>query len=88
MLLKMWGLGLWRNEHSYFIDNWCRFDFFIVMASWVDFMLTILPLAPGLYLKLAPWNADGIQVSCFLQYHLRFNYDATKYDIILSLPHA
>ena len=36
MLLKMWGLGLWRNERSYLVDNWCRFDLLVVIASWVD----------------------------------------------------
>ena len=42
MILKMWGLGLWRNEQSYFRDTWCRFDFFVVVLSWLDLALLLL----------------------------------------------
>ena len=36
MVLKMWGFGLWRDQDSYLMDNWCRFDLFVVLAAWVD----------------------------------------------------
>ena len=52
MLLKMWGLGLWRNEQSYFMDGWCRFDFLCVVASWLDLVLLLL----GLLMPSAPWR--------------------------------
>lgn len=43
MLLKMWGLGLWRNERSYLVDNWCRFDLLVVIAAWVDVVFMVIP---------------------------------------------
>jgi hypothetical protein len=47
MLLKMWGLGLWRNDRSYLVDNWCRFDLLVVIASWVD--VTLMLMSNGLF---------------------------------------
>lgn len=53
MILKMWGLGLWRNEESYFVDGWCRFDFLCVIASWLDLGLLLVQSSAGLCAPLA-----------------------------------
>lgn len=35
-ILKMWGLGLWRDQESYLVDNWCRFDLLVLFGTWID----------------------------------------------------
>lgn len=45
-ILRMYGLGLWRNSQSYFRDPWSIFDFIVLMGSFVDLAVT-LSLAEG-----------------------------------------
>jgi hypothetical protein len=59
MILKMWGFGLWRNEQSYFIDSWCRFDLLIVIASWIDVTLMVSTVLSGLLLNAHANEREG-----------------------------
>jgi len=59
MILKMRGFGLWRNEQSYFIDNWCRFDLLIVIASWIDVTLMVSTVLSGLLLNAHVNEREG-----------------------------
>ena len=70
MVLKMWGLGLWRNDQSYFLDSWCRFDFFIVLASWVDLGL-LLASTLGLALDTLPRREHASALACHATRPLR-----------------
>lgn len=38
--LKLWAFGL----HGYFNENWNRFDFFVVLASWFDYLARLYEL--------------------------------------------
>lgn len=40
-LLRMYGLGLWRNSQSYFRDPWSMFDFIVLMGSFVDLAVSL-----------------------------------------------
>ncbi len=50
------------NGTAYFIPTWNKFDFFIVCASCLDIIISILPTASLHFLKIAPMLARVLRV--------------------------
>ena len=44
MIVKMKGFGIFIGSKTYFKDNWNRLDFFIVITSSIDFLVTDLDI--------------------------------------------